>query len=162
MDFLRELISGNKSRYKEDNFNLDFTYITDRIIAMAFPASGLESFYRNSIDDVKKLIESRHSFNYLIINLSDRKYDYSKFQHRVLDFKWLDHHAPALETLFNIVWTMNQFLKQDTKNVVIVHCNAGKGRTGTALCCFLYSTGRFNSMDEVHDFFSLQRFESQK
>jgi phosphatidylinositol-3,4,5-trisphosphate 3-phosphatase and dual-specificity protein phosphatase PTEN len=72
MNFLRELVSGNKSRYKEGDFNLDLTYITNRIIAMAFPASGLESFYRNSIDDVKKLIESRHSYNYLIINLSDR------------------------------------------------------------------------------------------
>ena len=41
MDILRELVSGPKNRYKDDKFNLDLTYITSRLIAMAFPASGL-------------------------------------------------------------------------------------------------------------------------
>ena len=146
MNFLKELVSGNKSRYKEGDLNLDFTYITNRIIAMAYPASGFESLYRNSIDEVRTLIESRHGQNYIIFNLSDRKYDYSKFDHRVLDFKWLDHHAPALETLLNIVLMIQSFLSQNIHHVVIIHCNAGKGRTGTAICCFLYFTGRFQSM----------------
>ena len=41
MDFLREIVSGPKHRFKENGYNLDLTYVTDRIIAMAFPASGL-------------------------------------------------------------------------------------------------------------------------
>ena len=60
MNILKEIVSGKKSRVKEEDFNLDLTYITNRIIAMAFPASGFESMYRNNIDDVKKYIEKNH------------------------------------------------------------------------------------------------------
>ena len=57
MNLIREFISGSKIRFKDDNFNLDLTYITKRIIAMAFPASGIESIYRNNIDDVSRLLQ---------------------------------------------------------------------------------------------------------
>jgi phosphatidylinositol-3,4,5-trisphosphate 3-phosphatase/dual-specificity protein phosphatase PTEN len=52
MDFLREIVSGPKNRYKEDGYNLDLTYVTPRIVAMAYPAEGIEKLYRNSIDTV--------------------------------------------------------------------------------------------------------------
>jgi phosphatidylinositol-3,4,5-trisphosphate 3-phosphatase/dual-specificity protein phosphatase PTEN len=52
MDFLRELVGGPKNRFKEGGFNLDLTYISPRIVAMAFPASGIEKLYRNSIDSI--------------------------------------------------------------------------------------------------------------
>lgn len=52
MDFLREIVSGPKNRYRKDGYNLDLTYITPRLIAMAYPAEGLESIYRNSIGQV--------------------------------------------------------------------------------------------------------------
>jgi len=52
MDFIREIVSGPKNRFKCKDFNLDLTYITSRIIGMAFPASGFEKVFRNSIDEV--------------------------------------------------------------------------------------------------------------
>jgi PTEN phosphatase family protein len=52
MDALRKLVSGNRRRFKEENVNLDLTYITPNIIAMSYPSSGLESFYRNPIEKV--------------------------------------------------------------------------------------------------------------
>jgi hypothetical protein len=47
MNFFREIVSGKKNRFKNNEFNLDLTYITPRIIAMAKPGTGLESLYRN-------------------------------------------------------------------------------------------------------------------
>lgn len=72
MNFLREIVGGPKNRYKEDGFNLDLTYITDRIIAMAFPASGIEKLYRNSIDSVSEFLTKYHNDKYITVNLSGR------------------------------------------------------------------------------------------
>ena len=54
-NLVREKVSGRKSRFKENGFNLDLTYVCPRIVAMAYPASGIESTYRNNINDVAKI-----------------------------------------------------------------------------------------------------------
>jgi len=51
-NFIRKIVSGKRKRYTEDGFDLDLTYITKRIIASSYPASGFESTYRNKIGDV--------------------------------------------------------------------------------------------------------------
>jgi phosphatidylinositol-3,4,5-trisphosphate 3-phosphatase and dual-specificity protein phosphatase PTEN len=53
MDWLRKIVSGKRNRFRDDTYNLDVTYITPRIIAMSFPASGLEIMYRNNMNDVR-------------------------------------------------------------------------------------------------------------
>lgn len=102
MNFFKELVSGPKNRFKENGYNLDLTYICPRLIAMAFPASGMEAIYRNSIEDVVKLIKSRHGGNYYIYNLSGRQYNYTKFDNKVKEYQWEDHHSPPIQTLFQI------------------------------------------------------------
>ena len=38
-DWLRRIVAGAKNRTVERHYDLDLTYITDRIMAMAFPAT---------------------------------------------------------------------------------------------------------------------------
>lgn len=57
MNFLRELVSQDKIRYIDEEYNLDLTYITPRVIAMAYPANGLESMFRNKIGDVSNFFK---------------------------------------------------------------------------------------------------------
>lgn len=80
---LRKIVAGPKKRTVTEEFDLDFTYITSTVAAMAFPASGIEQTYRNSIYDVAKFLETEHKSNYLIINVSNRKYDYKIFENKV-------------------------------------------------------------------------------
>ena len=47
-------------------FDLDLTYITERIIAMSFPATGVQSAYRNSLKDVAKMLQTKHQENYMV------------------------------------------------------------------------------------------------
>ena len=55
VDKIRKLVSGNRRRISDGDFNLDLTYIIpNRIIAMSYPSHGFEKFYRNPIDDVSK------------------------------------------------------------------------------------------------------------
>lgn len=59
-NLVRKIVAGPKNRTVDDEYDLDLTYITDRIIAMAFPAAGFEKTYRNSINDVSKFLKQRH------------------------------------------------------------------------------------------------------
>lgn len=111
MDYIRTIVSGKKKRFIDRKYNLDLSYITPRIIAMAYPASGIETIFRNSINSVSKFLKERHDGNYLVINLSGKKYDNAKFEHKVQEYKWVDHHAPPLMLLFTICREMFKFLQ---------------------------------------------------
>ncbi len=56
INYIRSLVSGKKKRYKDRKYDLDLSYITPRLIAMAFPGSGLETVYRNNIKSVKFIL----------------------------------------------------------------------------------------------------------
>lgn len=83
---VRNKVSGDKTRYTNGNYDLDLTYITDRIIgnkstkrneiktffflAMSFPADGMESTYRNSINGLFFLFFFFYSlFSYFLISM---------------------------------------------------------------------------------------------
>ena len=57
---LRTAVSQNKRRYTHHGFDLDLTYITDRIIAMSAPALGGHKTYRNDIHIVSRFLSRRH------------------------------------------------------------------------------------------------------
>lgn len=38
-------------------------FTSDRVIAMGFPSENVESIYRNSLDEVRKLLEEKHKVN---------------------------------------------------------------------------------------------------
>ena len=161
MNYFRTKVSGNKTRFIDDKYNLDLTYITPRIIAMAFPASGIKQIYRNRLEDVSSFLNEKHLHNYMILNLSEKDYDTSKFQGEVFHFNnWPDHHSPSIELLFTIIHKMHIYLSQDITNNVVVHCNAGKGRTGTLICSYLLYCGRFDTPQDAFDYYSLKRFSS--
>ena len=108
---LREMVSGKKVRYKKNGYNLDLTYVCPRIIGMSFPASGLESTYRNHIDEVANLLNDKHPNSYLVFNLSGRPYDYSHFNNNVITMQWEDHHSPPIHLLFQCCEKIHSYLK---------------------------------------------------
>lgn len=47
-------------------YDLDMSYITDRILAMSFPAESMRAMYRNPLWQVKSALEMRHSDHYKV------------------------------------------------------------------------------------------------
>ncbi len=142
---IRTIVSGKHHRLVDEQLhvNLDLSYITPRILATSYPASGLETVYRNSAVDLAKFLHARHPGRHLILNLSERPYSAEPFGERatVLEHGFPDHHAPPLEVAWRSCAAMHAWLLADPENIVVVHCLAGKGRTGVIIACYLILSG---------------------
>lgn len=216
---IKRAVSGKRSRYKRDGFDLDLTYVTKRIIgedfiylfiigyiylhvlilfckyyaagnrvflrkkAMGLPSDGVESLYRNKGSDgeiiyffsycgftteltffalrrsVARMLNAKHPGRYMIFNLSERSYPYAPFHHMVQELGFADHHNPPLLLLFTLTNSISNWLKSDDKNVAVVHCLAGKGRTGLVISCYLMLCGLFADPAEALAYFRSQRLE---
>ena len=153
-------MSGQRIRHKCEKYNLDLTYITPRIIAMSYPACDfMQKMYRNDIQDVANYLEDNHKDKYVVINVSGKQYDTSPFNGMVLEESWEDHHSPTLLLLTHVCRSMFNFLSKDPENVCVVHCNAGKGRTGTLICCYLLFCGFADCAKNAIAYYGWKRFK---
>ena len=75
---------------------------------MSFPAEGLESTYKNHIDDVKSYLDSRHHDRYYVFNLTQRSYKKEKFNNRVSHIKYTFSMLNFVKRLIisNIPWNL--------------------------------------------------------
>lgn len=162
---LKKKVSKKKRRYidKEINVDLDLSYITERIIAMGFPSEGTEGIYRNPMPEVQKFLEYRHKDSYKVYNLcSERAYDHKKFHGRVARYPFDDHNCPNFEDLYKFCVDVKQWLDGKPSNIAVIHCKAGKGRTGLMICCWLLFNKEWKTSVEAQTFYAAARTYNQK
>jgi len=161
--FIKEAVSKKKIRYVKGRFNLDLTYINSRVIAMGFPSENVEAIYRNSMDDVREMLEEEHKDHYKIYNLcSERSYDISKFHSRVAVYPFDDHNPPEFGQMRPFCEDVSKWLDEHEDNVAVVHCKAGKGRTGLMICAYLLHSGTKTSANEVLEYYASTRTQDSK
>ncbi len=77
------------------------SYITNRVIAMGFPATGCESLYRNSLSEVKRYFEKYHNNKIKVYNLCieiEKIYSKARFpDNQVALFPFKDHQVCPLK-----------------------------------------------------------------
>jgi phosphatidylinositol-3,4,5-trisphosphate 3-phosphatase/dual-specificity protein phosphatase PTEN len=147
---LRGLVSRQKKRFNDGDFDLDLAYITPRIIAMGYPSSGIEAAYRNPASEVQRFLEVRHRGHYKVYNLcSEREEDLSALFPCFEHLHFSDHNPCPLAMLAPLCESIDSYLNEDPANVVAVHCKAGKGRTGLVISAYLLHAGVCASAGEA-------------
>lgn len=154
----RRVVSQNKRRYQRDGFDLDLCYITERVIAMSFPSTGLMAVYRNPVREVARFFDTKHKDHYRLYNLcSERDYDETLFHNRVERIFIDDHNVPTVKDMIWFCKNAKEFLAEDKRNVIAIHCKGGKGRTGTIICVWLIECGIFEEAKDSLDYFGDRR-----
>ena len=158
--FLKSLVSQDKNRFCFDGYDLDLTYITPRIIAMGLPSTSLEALYRNNLTDVLNFFNERHPEHYKVYNLCEEKNYAPNIFYKQGYFPFQDHEAPPLNLIRPFCEDAKKFLDEDPKNVVAIHCLAGKGRTGTLISCLLLYLGELDTAADCLKYYGLMRVDN--
>ncbi|KAA6402279.1 MAG: putative Phosphatidylinositol 3,4,5-trisphosphate 3-phosphatase [Streblomastix strix] len=164
---IRRWVSLEKRRFKNKDLNmeLDLAYITPRIIAMGFPAIKGETIWRNPLSDVLKFLDTHHKDHYKVYNLCcepDRQYDHSIFYGRVAVYPFADHNCPPFDMITQFCIDAEKYLKEDERNIICVHCKAGKGRTGLMICNYLLHTRQYATADKCIRYYGYARTKNMK
>jgi len=139
--WLRRKVAGSRLRYVENGFDLDLAYVTQRIIAMGFPGKGSGACFRNPHCEVERFLTWAHGGHFRIYNLcAERSFRENGFEDSVC-FPSPDHCPPEFSQLLAFCRDAEAWLKADKANVAVVHCKAGKGRSGTMICALLLYSG---------------------
>ncbi|KAH9577254.1 hypothetical protein LSM04_001173 [Trypanosoma melophagium] len=156
---LRYLISSDRRRYCVGGFDLNLTFIDSTVIATSWPATIVESLFRNPAREVENLLDMKFGIHASrVFNLSaERGYDNAELFHGDVSRDPMDDHNPAeLEMMINFVSEASEFVKKDSQyRSIVVHCKGGKGRTGTMICAYLIYiyTGIRRRADEALEHF---------
>ena len=143
---LRQIVAGPRSRHPEAG--LDLCYVTSQIIATSGPSGTYpQRAYRNPLDQLVKFLDHKHGEDWAIweFRAEGTGYPDEEVYGRVRHYPWPDHHPPPFRLVPMIMASMRNWLheeggKGDKKGrVVVVHCKAGKGRSGTMACSYLIS-----------------------
>ncbi|XP_054915048.1 tensin-1 isoform X6 [Poeciliopsis prolifica] len=146
----------------EESYEVDLVYITERIISLSFPAAADERSYTNNLKEVASMLRSKHGAHYLVLNLSEQRNDLTNLNHKVLEFGWPDHHAPALDKICSLCKAMDTWLSGDQRNVVLLHNKGNRGRTGVVVAAYMHYSNISASADQALDRFAMKRFYEDK
>ena len=157
-NLIKRLVSKQKRRFQDSDFDLDMSYITEKVIAMGFPSTGMEKMYRNSLTDVIKFFHSRHNDQVKIYNLcleKDRIYNKNLFpSSKVGLFPATDHNPCPIKLILEFCIDICLYLIKNPNGVAAVHCKAGKGRTGVMICSYLVFSGLCDSSEKAFRYYA--------
>jgi len=156
MQFLRKVVAGPRARHDDD---IDLCYVTDFLIATSGPSHTYPQLaYRTPVNDLVSFLDKYHGSDWAIWEFRGEGTGYpdNLVYDRISHFPWPDHHPPPFRLIPKIMSSMHEWLhpagKNKRKRVVVVHCKAGKGRSGTIACSYLMSEEGWTKEQALQNF----------
>ncbi|KIW15505.1 hypothetical protein PV08_05551 [Exophiala spinifera] len=149
---LRQIVAGPRARHPEAG--LDLCYVTDYIVVTSGPSSVWpKKAYRNPLDQLVSFLDRKHGQDWSIFEFRAEGTGYpdKEVYNRIHHFPFPDHHPPPFALIPKVMAAMRNWIQRcdeatqeaDTQNqrprIAVVHCKAGKGRSGTISCSYLIS-----------------------
>jgi len=160
-NIFKRLVSKQKRRFQDSDFDLDMSYITEKVIAMGFPSTGMQTLYRNSLSDIIKFFKTKHNDIVKVYNLcieKDRIYNKNIFPHsKVGLFPATDHNPSPIKLILEFCIDICLYLIKNPKGIAAVHCKAGKGRTGVMICSYLVFSGLCKNCEQAFRYYGRMR-----
>mmetsp|Transcript_32400 Transcript_32400/g.64206 ORF Transcript_32400/g.64206 Transcript_32400/m.64206 type:complete len:836 (-) Transcript_32400:189-2696(-) len=132
--------------------DMGLVYLTSRLIACGHP--GIPSESDGDLTGPRKLtalsrfLKGRHGEGrFMVWNLSEVEYDYSSLDDNVLTYRFPGHPSPPLGLLVKLLVSIESWLRSDPRNVAVIHCLTGRGRTGVVAAALLCWTGEAGFRD---------------
>ncbi|ETI28462.1 hypothetical protein G647_00911 [Cladophialophora carrionii CBS 160.54] len=165
---LRQIVAGPRARHPEAG--LDLCYVTDDVVVTSGPSSVWpKKAYRNPLSQLVGFLDRKHGEDWSIFEFRAEGTGYpdSEVYNRIHHFPWPDHHPPPFAIIPNLMASMRNWIQRaeekageeggdNKRRVAVVHCKAGKGRSGTAACSYLISEEGWKKED------ALQRFTTRR
>lgn len=165
-NLLKRLVSKKKRRFQDSQFDLDMSYITDKVIAMGYPSTGMETLYRNDLQDVIKFFKVKHNDEVKVYNLcleKDRIYNKNVFPNEKVGlFPANDHNPSPIKLILEFCIDICLYLIKHPNGVAAVHCKAGKGRTGVMICAYLVFSGLCKNSEQAFRHYARIRTKNNK
>ncbi|KAK5109595.1 hypothetical protein LTR62_006832 [Meristemomyces frigidus] len=142
---LRQIVAGPRLRHEEAELDLCYVHTHPTIIATSGPSATYPQIaYRNPLSSLVKFLDKKHGDNWAIweFRAEGTGYGDDEVYGRINHYPWPDHHPPPFGLVPLIVGGMRNWLRDEqgqerAGRAVVVHCKAGKGRSGTAACSYL-------------------------
>ncbi|KAM7202014.1 nucleoporin POM33 [Rhypophila sp. PSN 637] len=165
---LRHIVASN--RVKHQDTGLDLCYVTSNLLATSGPSQTYPRLaYRNPLDKLVSFLDAKHGNNWAIweFRAEGTGYPDEAVYNRIRHYPWPDHHPPPFALVPLIVASMTEWMgggdlfssssesftgSPSGDRVVVVHCKAGKGRSGTMACAYLIAECGWKAEDALARF----------
>lgn len=150
---LRQIVAGPRAQHPEAG--LDLCYVTDNIIATSGPSGTYPQLaYRNPLSQLVAFLDKKHGQDWAIweFRAEGTGYPDQEVYGRVKHYPWPDHHPPPFALIPLIMASMRNWLQEKKERVAVVHCKAGKGRSGSMSCSYLISEEGWSAEDALKRF----------
>ncbi len=141
VNYARKLVSNGRNTVTFRGHVLDISTISDRLVGMSYPCEGISALWRNDVFVVRDYLTHSYGSSWCVFNLTESQYEPQLLYGAVVHCPIPDHHAPMLMRALDYVQRILGFLELRKDNVAVIHCLAGKGRTGTMTAMVLVAQG---------------------